>query len=450
LKILLIKPSGSVAEECCCGKRDNKILPAQMLLTAALLRQNGYSVQINDLQVQQKLNWKDFDICIFWICVIGTFFEEIPLVTEAKRTGAKTVVILNDAFCHEMEIMGRYPEIDFIIRLHEKELTILNLIEQISFPVPDFNFPGLIFRNNNDIVDTGEQSPRETLNHLGHCVEILKELPLERYDIGTVLVGKGCPFCCTYCSYQRTKPRKRNTEDILKEIQYLSKYFSSLILYDLHLPVNKKWALDFLNQLAQLRSGIQFSSDCRIENFHDKELLQSFKNANFIHLTVGIEHISAEIQKNINKEFTQDYIRKGVENCLEQNLLPFLCFMVGFPEESNTSIALLNKFITNKPFFLFDVTSVIIKKGTELHKNYIENNLIENQSLEATVYTAQKPPYHSKDLSAEDINRVTEELNAIKNSFSYRSSYLFYRLKNIFTSKHPFSCLLKTIRKKLL
>ncbi len=434
MKILLIKPAGSIAEECCGGSRPHKMLPAQMVLCASFLRRMGLDVGVNDLQVQPKANWNAFDVLVFWISVVDTFFEEIALVREAKKLKRMTIVVPNDAFGLEIEIMKKVPEIDALVQVHERELTLHAFLHTLASAGEAQPIPGILLRRGDQVLDGGPCPPAKDLSHLESAVDIYRELPLGKYNMAHILTGKGCPFPCDYCNYRNTRPRKRPIREIIRDIEFLMPRFRSIILLDLNIAVDKTWVKEFLAELSRLRPTSVFSSDCRIEDLQDSNLLALFKGAGFIHLTVGIEHVSQEILEGIHKVFPNRYVLDGVRNCKKAGIIPFLCFMVGLPEESEHTLRELDRFLSRPPYFPFDVYPVI--PSPKLLPRYAERNLIRKMGLEAIVSAWTELPYRSQFLSAAQIQEAAVRLKSKTKSPGYLFESKLLRLICILKSRN--------------
>lgn len=110
----------------------------------------------------------------------------------------------------------------------EGEFTLLELLQEIKNPAPDFSkIKGLIWRNKDgDIVENADRP----------LIEDLDSLPLPDYEIFgierytcyqqknlPVITSRGCPFGCNYCSVRLSmgqKFRARSAENVFEEIKH--------------------------------------------------------------------------------------------------------------------------------------------------------------------------------------------------------------------------------------
>ena len=122
-------------------------------------------------------------------------------------------------------------------------------------------------------------------------------LQLERYTTATVQFSRGCPFRCEFCDiivmFGR-KPRMKSNEQIGRELDLLrARGVGNVFFVDDNLIGNKAAAKDLLRFLRdyQQRHGYRFNfgTEASINMAQDKELLELFREANFIWVFIGIE-----------------------------------------------------------------------------------------------------------------------------------------------------------------
>lgn len=143
-------------------------------------------------------------------------------------------------------------------------------------------------------------------------------LPLEKYlDAGLgmaaqgirsmpILASRGCPYRCTFCSAPQMWDAKwygRNTDDVLKEIQfYRNRYqIDHLEFYDMSPSINKKWLEDLVEKMQDSNISWNFPSGMRSENL-SPELIKKLKSAGCHKLTFAIETSAPRLIKRIKKK----------------------------------------------------------------------------------------------------------------------------------------------------
>ena len=122
-------------------------------------------------------------------------------------------------------------------------------------------------------------------------------LKLEYYTTATLQFSRGCPFRCEFCDiivmFGR-KPRMKSNEQIGRELDLLrARGVGNVFFVDDNLIGNKAAAKDLLRFLRdyQQRHGYRFNfgTEASINMAQDKELLELFREANFIWVFIGIE-----------------------------------------------------------------------------------------------------------------------------------------------------------------
>ena len=122
-------------------------------------------------------------------------------------------------------------------------------------------------------------------------------LKLEYYTTATLQFSRGCPFRCEFCDiivmFGR-KPRMKSNEQIGRELDLLrARGVCNVFFVDDNLIGNKAAAKDLLRFLRdyQQRHGYRFNfgTEASINMAQDKELLELFREANFIWVFIGIE-----------------------------------------------------------------------------------------------------------------------------------------------------------------
>ena len=122
-------------------------------------------------------------------------------------------------------------------------------------------------------------------------------LKLEHYTTATLQFSRGCPFLCEFCDiivmFGR-KPRMKSNEQIGRELDSLrARGVTNVFFVDDNLIGNRavaKGLLRFLRDYQQ-RHGYRFNfgTEASINMAQDKELLELFREANFIWVFIGIE-----------------------------------------------------------------------------------------------------------------------------------------------------------------
>ncbi len=166
----------------------------------------------------------------------------------------------------------------------------------------------------------------------------------------SVLLGRGCPFECTYCCNHALKKlasgkytRFRSPANIVNEINEIVKKHpdkKELYLEVESIGVNKEWTLDLCNKLEQfnktLKQPLSFGANIRITpNIDLKSIFHAFRKSNFRFVNIGLESGSERVRREIlNRNYSNEDIVNAVKLAKEQGLQVSFLNMIGVPGET--------------------------------------------------------------------------------------------------------------------
>ncbi|HAM38243.1 MAG: hypothetical protein A2474_03540 [Elusimicrobia bacterium RIFOXYC2_FULL_34_12] len=211
------------------------------------------------------------------------------------------------------------------------------------------NIPGLVWKENEKI----NINPKIFLENLDSIEFPSWDLvKLETYKGGAhgiftkqsptapIIVTRGCPYLCTFCSAHNIVGRKlryRSIENVMEEIKLLyCKYgIREIHIEDDNFTFNVEFAKKFCNTLIGLNLPLTYScpNGIRLDRI-DKELLLLMKKAGFYNIFVGIESGSQRILESIKKNLKIEEISEKIKLIKEVGLEVSGYFILGFPDET--------------------------------------------------------------------------------------------------------------------
>ena len=222
---------------------------------------------------------------------------------------------------------------------------------------------------------------------------------LANSDTKIFMVGRGCPFPCTYCFNKKymdiykgkgTYIRFKSISKIINEIKGLKKRYPIkwVQFNDDTFNINRKWLEAFLVEYRK-EVGLGFLCNLRVD-FIDEDLIKGLKAAGVDRIDIGIEHG--------NEEFRKKFLKRDISN--EQIMQAGWLFhkykirfhtgnIVGFPDET-LSMAFETVHINQKvgP----DVATCGVLQpfpGTEIY-NYVADRKILKKGTTIDDFRAQK------------------------------------------------------------
>ena len=130
-----------------------------------------------------------------------------------------------------------------------------------------------------------------------------------------VLISRGCPFACTFCSepvwkiFGRPTYRSRSPANIVEEIRYLyARGVREIRLWCEELNAGTRWALELLERIAALGYGdLYFNFNIR-GDVMTAAMVDAMAAANVWLVTMGLESASNRVLNGVQKQVTVEQI----------------------------------------------------------------------------------------------------------------------------------------------
>jgi len=355
-----------------------------LLYSASLSEKDGHQVQIIDSEMNgmslKKLtrSIKEFNPQV--VC------SSVNVFSPASEFA--TLKILKDELKFKLICRGHFPRlypeetiqnnhVDFALT-GKGFFSIPLLIKAIVNNTGAEDIPGIIFRDGNRIVKTGEE-PLVDLNTLPFPARNLIDNNIyttaltTRDRFSTIIGSLGCPYRCTYCQEKSVPYQARDINSIIEEItECKQKYgINELFFLDPIFTVDRERTTDFCSKLIE--SGIRIKWVMRTRpDLVDNEMLSLLAEAGCIKIHYGIESGNQRILDTLSRQITLGDIRKAVGMTAKKHIAVFGYFMVGNNGETEESIKDTIAFACSLPFNFVQFMKVAPIHNTDILENSID------------------------------------------------------------------------------
>jgi anaerobic magnesium-protoporphyrin IX monomethyl ester cyclase len=326
---------------------------------SSLLKQNNNFTQIvvldkrytgkNYLTVDSEIESFNPDI----ICFTSVFseFEFINVIAKYIRSKYPGILRIVGGVHVSINPDEKYLGIYDAICIGEGEFPVLELVTKMQSNDYYYDIPNFWFKKDSKIIKNPPHPFIENLSELPFPDrEMWQKWILEPDSRITILLGRGCPFNCTYCCNHKIKEitggkyvRLREVKDILNELSDITQRFPSVNEFFLEIEtcgLNPDWLVNLCEELyvfnCKFNLPKSFSTNLRVfPGIKDELIFQSLKKANFSSVSVGLESGNERVRREIlNREYSNDDIRRVVTTARKYGIKIMLYNIIGLPGET--------------------------------------------------------------------------------------------------------------------
>ncbi len=390
--------------------------PLGLLYIAEALKENNHQVKILDhgatnFTFSQVLDWiKKNDPEILGLSVLTrSFLSGIKIAKIAKDWNPNLQIVLGNyhTVCAE-KIMKKYNFIDFCV-LGEAEYSFPGLVNKIQRKDSHYNdLEGIYYRSNGHIKFTTPCSVEENLDKfpfpdrslLGNNQYKMSigGLSISEGKSGTIIMSRGCPFQCRFCSVHQRGWRHRSIENIIEELKILeSQNYREIMIMDDNFTLNPKWVIKVCKSIIKNKIDLIFHCEGRIEG--TEEMFRYMKRANFKSIFFGLESGSQRILDYYNKMITPEKSKLAIKKARRAAIdILMASFILGSPIEKLTDIQKTVNFalkldIDYAMFHIFEVFP-----GVEIWDELVNQKKLDEQKYWETGVRVPELPFYNMGL----------------------------------------------------
>jgi len=433
--ILLINPASTTIL--------NTPIPFGISYLAAFLEENGFSVKILDLSVQEM---SDEDMLDYigkirprkvGLSCMSVHVDFVRRISEKIKMNFKSIQII---------VGGTHPtalpeqsadsmkDADIFV-LGEGEITLLELMKNKKLE----KINGIAYRRGGKLKINACREFIQNLDTLPfparHLLPDIKKYTLGfdwegRRPAATIFSSRGCPYNCIYCASKimwKRRVRFRSAENVLEEIDFLVKKHNvkEILFYDDHFVLDKKR----LEKICQgiIKRGYDLTWCClsRVDCF-DLKTARLMRKAGCHMISFGVESGSQKILDNMEKNVKIRDIINAFNICKTAGINTKASFIFGAPGENYESVKetrdLLKKILPDYVWF-FIMTPF---PGTKLYTLHQEHGLASEEWARYDQTTYDR--FYETELSYTDFRKIVSD--------SYKEyylswAYIFSQIKNL-------------------
>jgi radical SAM superfamily enzyme YgiQ (UPF0313 family) len=413
--------------------------PLWCALTAAFVRERGYSVRIIDGEAENLSPPETVDRIAEYnprlavIVVLGTnpSASSTPKMTAAGEVAAA----LAQRAPHIKRLMtGLHPSalpvrtireenIDFVAQ-GEGLYTILHLLAALRAGnrVPNADIPGLWYRQDGQVV-ANPPAPLVNLEELPMAAWDL--LPMDRYRAhnwqcfgcmekrqcyGVIYTSLGCPFNCSYCNIHvlyNDKPgiRFRSPEKVVMEIDLLVKNYKikSLKVIDELFALREDRVIQICDLIIQHGHDLNIWCYARVDTITER-MLRKMKRAGINWICYGFESASELVRQGVAKKTSENITRRAIEMTKAAGINILANFMFGLPDDNLETMQATLDMAKEDNFEYVNFYTVMAYPGSQLYRDAMKQGISLPEHWHGYgQYSEETLPLPTKYLSAAEV-----------------------------------------------
>ena len=421
--------------------------PLGLLYIAAYLEKfTKYSVEIIDCQVE-KINYDSLAsrVALARPDVVGltvmtlTLIDVIKTVKLIKEVDKRIKVILGGPHVHLFpEETINLQNIDYLV-LGEGEETFKELLERLDNKPALKKVPGLVFKDNGEVVNTGTHPFIKNLDEIPFPARHL--VPYKKYNsllskgniVTTVFTSRGCPFKCSFCDRPHLGKifRARSANNVVDELEECTKMgINEFLIYDDTFTVDKKRVLDICNEILRRNLKIGFDIRTRVDTI-DEEIIKHLKKSGCQGIHYGVEAATEKVLKILDKGISINQVKEAFDLTRKYSIPILAYFMIGNPSETREDIYATFKLTKELSPDYVHMTILTPFPGTKIYNDGLASGIIKQDYWRQFAKNPSNdfiPPHWGEIFTRNELNKLLVKGYKI---FYARPLYILRRILKI-------------------
>jgi anaerobic magnesium-protoporphyrin IX monomethyl ester cyclase len=204
------------------------------------------------------------------------------------------------------------------------------------------------------------------------------------YTITSMITSRGCPFSCDFCSRPvfGTSFRTRSPSNIVDETESIVTFgYDRVWFADDCFTLNRVHLIDVCDELIRRGSDVGWECLSRADTV-DREVARKMRQAGCVRVFFGIESGNNNVLALMRKQITVEQARKAVHVAKDAGLQVGAFFIIGYPEESDTTVLDTVRFASGLPLDYLSFTLPYPIPGTALYERVRRNGGVATDDWE--------------------------------------------------------------------
>lgn len=300
--------------------------PLMTITAAALMRQEGYEVELFDVGLRENIDdleqvLKSFKPDYFVIfddgfnyltkmCLTAMREAAFAMQKQASDSGAIVITCSSDSTDHAEKYLEHGA--DFIIK-GEGELTLKELIGNFSNGSDGKQVNGLYYRDNQEIKATKPRGVNTTLDDLPQAawdlidVESYRRIWKDPFYLN-LATTRGCPYKCNWCAkpIYGNRYNSRSPEKVVDEIEFHLNHHGvdHFWMCDDIYGLKPGWVQLFRNEIKKRNLKIRYKIQSRADLLLQEDNIDALVASGLDEVWIGAESGSQEILDAMDKGTT--------------------------------------------------------------------------------------------------------------------------------------------------
>lgn len=371
MKILLIYP---YCLENRLHEEDAAVVPMGVYYIGALLKENGYDVDILNFhglsedqnKLRAILKEKKADLIGFSV-LNANRWGAIDIAEIAKELNPDIKIVFGGVAATFLwkHFLTHFKAIDVIV-MGEGEFAFLNLIKAFEAQNDIESVRGIAFRKGKKIIRTQAQEPIQNPDDL--------PIPAKYFTYQHLALTRGCAGNCTFCGspqFWNRKVRFHSPEYFVNQLELLyQRGVRFFYVSDDTFTMREDYVLEICRKIIEKKLNINWAAISRV-NYASETMLYQMRKAGCIQISYGVESGSEKIRELLNKKITAEQVKRAFFLTTRYGILARAYFIYGCPGENDDTIRETIELILQiKPlsviFYILDVFP-----GTALYDEFM-------------------------------------------------------------------------------